>query len=173
MSSSCRRLTLSHSQLSCLTAPKRYYSSRNVDFSTARFLYANQQGQFRRDGRRQFSSVHDIPSSPSHSSASHVQSHSYGAGVKPASNEALTPPPPLLPLPQSFSSSPAGSARSPLDAALSATAPRMDWAREDIGAIYETPLMELAYFAVSGLSFSLSRERVGLFGISWLLVHVS
>ena len=148
MSSSCRRLTFSHLQLSYLAASRRYQrgsSGSNAGFSAAKLLIATQQGQRRRNVRRQFSSVHDVPTSNPLPSA-------------PSTSNKVPPPPPSplsQPVKTSFGSSlPTGPARSPLDTALSATAPRMDWVREDIGAIYETPLMELAYSAVSILIYS-------------------
>ena len=160
MSSSCRRLTFSHSQLSYQAASRRYQrgsSSSNAKLSAARLLNATQQAQRRYNVRRQFSSVHDVPTSNPLPSASHVQPHSHSADIASTSNKVPPPPPSPLsqPVKTSFGSPlPTGPARSPLDTALSATAPRMDWVREDIGAIYETPLMELAYSAVSILIYS-------------------
>jgi biotin synthase len=42
--------------------------------------------------------------------------------------------------------------KSPLQGAVNATSPRMDWSRQEISDIYNTPLIELQYAAVSPLS---------------------
>jgi biotin synthase len=45
-------------------------------------------------------------------------------------------------------------ARQIFQQAVAATAPRYDWTRDEIAAIYNQPLLELAYQAVSQTSFS-------------------
>ena len=61
-----------------------------------------------------------------------------------------TSPPPA---PEAPASPPASSV---LQAAVQAAAPRSDWTKDEIRAIYHTPLMELAFSAVRSLSLSLS-----------------
>ena len=153
MSSSFCRTTASRSQLLCLLAST---CRSSTGFHATKFFITTKQSQSSHTGHRQFSSVHDVPTTPSLSSASHVQSHTHGADIASASSKSPPPPPrPIYPSPKSSLSN--GSARSPLDIALNATHPRTDWAREEIGAIYETPLMELAYSAVGCLSLFISK----------------
>ena len=57
-------------------------------------------------------------------------------------NDAFTPPSTAYPPPPNAT----------LTAAVDAREPRHDWSKDEIRAIYNTPLMELAFQAVSGRS---------------------
>ena len=147
-SASCRRLVASHSSISRLVSPVYHASGTNVSIgvstssSSSRVRGSNNTIRRCRPqelGARRFSAVHDV-STPYPASSS----------PSPSSSSSSTSPfhPSLgSPLPGE-SASASASAQSPLGYALKATGPRMDWTMEEIGAIYETPLMELAYAAV-------------------------
>ena len=135
-SSSCRRFVASsYSPISCLIQPVYRVSSSVAGSNTIR------QCQLQFHGRRFFSAVHDVPTPYPTSSSRDTNISSQPPPAPPSSNSS--------PFYSSLGSSSSGeSAQSPLRYALNATGPRMDWTREEIGAIYETPLMELAYAAV-------------------------
>lgn len=69
--------------------------------------------------------------------------------VEDLGNTPSPPPPPPAAAPASVEAERAANAREILKRAVNATAPRNNWTKEEIAAIYYTPLMDLAFKAVS------------------------
>lgn len=69
--------------------------------------------------------------------------------VEDLGNTPSPPPPPPTAASASVEAEREANARQILKTAVNATAPRNNWTKEEIAAIYYSPLMDLAYQAVS------------------------